>query len=251
MAKKSKRQGDIFDVIFNISMFIGMVIAITIRTTMKILLFIYDVITIYSTGYRKKSGNGFFKTYFNKGHMGEFLLFRKLSRITHKDNLFTNLYLPGQNTTHTELDIVLLSHKGIFLYEVKNYGGYIYGSRDDKYWTQVLRFIIKNKFFNPLRQNFAHHKALESYLGVGFAEIIPMISFSNRSKLSKIQVNMDSYVLQTKDTIKLTKQILKSGPVLFDETHLKQMRLKLTYATLKDQVFKDNHVNEVKAFVDK
>jgi len=251
MSKKRSSQLDFFDLLFGISFTLWFIISSLIIIIAKLIAFGYDVVTIYQSGYKEKSGNGFFKTYFNKGHMGEFKLYRKLTRVAPKTDIFMNMYIPGKNTTHTELDIVVLSDRGILLYEVKNYGGSIYGSKSDVYWTQVLSYFIKNKFYNPIRQNYLHHKSLTNYLNVNESEIIPIISFTNRSKLRRIDVDHRHYVLQTKDTIAFTKKILKDGPILFDQLALNQMRHVLKEASLKGLNIKDAHVQEVTQLINK
>lgn len=251
MAKRRSNRVDIFDVLFGASLTLWFVISTLIIIIVKIIAFGYDVVTIYQSGYKEKSGNGFFKTYFNKGHMGEFKLYRRLTKIARKEDIFTNIYIPGKNTTHTELDLVLISDRGILLYEVKNYGGSIYGSKSDVYWTQVLSYFIKNKFYNPIRQNYLHHKSLSNYLNVNESEIVPIISFTNRSKLRRIDVDHRHYVLQTNDTVAFTKKILRDGPVLFDQAALNQMRHVLKEASLKGLDIKVAHIQEVTQFVNK
>jgi hypothetical protein len=251
MSKKRSNQLDFFDLMSGISFTLWLIISSLIIIIIKVIAFGYDDVTIYQSGYKEKSGNRFFKTYFNKGHMGEFKLYRKLTQIVRKADIFTNMYILGKNTTHTELDLVVLSDRGILLYEVKNYRGSIYGSKSEVYCTQVLSYFIKNKFYNPIRQNYLHHKSLANYLNVNESEIVPIISFTNRSKLRRIDADHRHYVLQTKYTIAFTKKILKDGPILFDQLALNQMRHVLKEASLKGLNIKDAHIQEVKQLVNK
>ena len=82
MAKKRNTQHSIFTVL------IGTIIIVLITIIFRVLFFAYDVITIYTTKYKQKSGNGFFKTYFNKGNYGEFELYRKIVRLFGKKICF-------------------------------------------------------------------------------------------------------------------------------------------------------------------
>jgi len=82
---------------------------------------------------------------------------------------------------------------------MKNYSGFIFGSEKDQNRTQVLNKFSKNKFYNPLRQNYAHVKGVERYLELSEKEIIPVIVFSNHSKLSKINVYQNQQIIQIKD----------------------------------------------------
>ena len=63
--------------------------------------------------------------------------------------LLTNLILPLRNGDDTEIDCVLISRKGIFCIEIKNWVGHISGSDKDDFWIQ--------KYDDPYRKN-KHHK---------------------------------------------------------------------------------------------
>lgn len=66
----------------------------------------------------------------------------------------------------TQVDFLVVSRFGLFVIEVKNYSGYIFGTERQKQWTQVLNRNCKYRFQNPLHQNYRHMKCLESLLGV-------------------------------------------------------------------------------------
>ena len=76
----------------------------------------------------------------------------------------------------TQIDLVVVSQHGIFVIEVKNFKGWIYGRENDKYWTQVL-YSKKSKFYNPLLQNYRHIKALEEFLDVDKSAIHSIVFF--------------------------------------------------------------------------
>ena len=159
MSKRNK-QDSVFKILAQLIVAISALIG---RLTIRFIVFIFDVITFYSSKYKIKSGNGFLKTYFDKGNYGEFILFRKVIRLVGKESVLCNLYLDNKNTEKTEIDVLAVTNKGIYVFEMKNYSGYIYGTEKDLYWTQVLNRWTKNKFYNPLKQNYAHIKAVESY----------------------------------------------------------------------------------------
>lgn len=68
------------------------------------------------------------------------------------------------NGTTTQIDHILVSKFGIFVIETKNMKGWIFGSKEQKQWTQSI-YGKKNSFQNPLDQNYKHTKALEEILG--------------------------------------------------------------------------------------
>ncbi len=76
---------------------------------------------------------------------------------------FNNLIIPINSAT-TQIDHVYVSRYGIFVVETKNVKGWIFGSKNQKNWTQVW-FKKKSHFQNPLHQNYLHIKALSALLG--------------------------------------------------------------------------------------
>lgn len=77
-------------------------------------------------------------------------------------HLLNNVTLPFQDGT-TQIDHILVSTKGVFVIESKNFSGWIFGNENSEQWTQTI-YRIKNKFQNPLRQNYRHIKAIQQYL---------------------------------------------------------------------------------------
>jgi restriction system protein len=58
-----------------------------------------------------------------------------------------------------------VSKYGIFVVETKNMKGWVFGSENQKQWTQQI-FKHKSKFQNPLHQNYKHVKTLEATLAI-------------------------------------------------------------------------------------
>lgn len=109
-----------------------------------------------------------FKTISNKrkGQIGE----QKVRNILIKfavrsDYLIDNLII-NRNDSSTQIDHILITDKGIFVVETKNFSGKIFGSLNNKNWTQVLAYgNTKNQFLNPIFQNKIHLLALKKILG--------------------------------------------------------------------------------------
>lgn len=88
---------------------------------------------------------------------------------------FHDLILPSLNGT-TQVDHVIVSCYGIFVVETKNYQGWIFGSAEQKKWTQVV-YGNKYSFQNPLHQNYRHIKSLERFLGLPSEKFISVVFF--------------------------------------------------------------------------
>ena len=89
---------------------------------------------------------------------------------------FCDVTLPTEDGT-TQIDHIYVPPFGIFVVETKNYGGWIFGSKNQAQWTQSI-YKKKSKFQNPLRQNYKHIKSLESVLGLPFSTFKSVVVFT-------------------------------------------------------------------------
>ena len=89
------------------------------------------------------------------------------------DQIFRNVYVPDKNGKTSEIDIVAVTNKGLFVFECKNYAGNIYGDAKKEKWIQYVG-NKKSFFYSPILQNKKHCKVLSNYL-VEFGAI-PTIS---------------------------------------------------------------------------
>ena len=99
-----------------------------------------------------------------KGVLGEWQVNLHIKFFLDKDNyrLIKNVTLPTDDGT-TQIDHIIVSKYGIFVVETKNMKGWIFGSANQKQWTQKI-FKHTSKFQNPLHQNYKHVKTLEDLL---------------------------------------------------------------------------------------
>jgi len=87
------------------------------------------------------------------------------------------------DTTHgpTQIDHIVVSRFGVFVVETKNYTGWIFGNAKSKQWTQTI-YRKKSRFQNPLRQNFKHTKAVESFLSLSPRYVHSVVVFAGDAK---------------------------------------------------------------------
>lgn len=90
--------------------------------------------------------------YKNVGQYGEYLTeYALLSRSMEGYYVvLKNLYLPMKGKT-TEIDLLMIHEKGIFVFESKNYSGWIFGSEDQLKWTQCFKSGQREHFYNPYK----------------------------------------------------------------------------------------------------
>jgi len=99
--------------------------------------------------------------------------------------VFEDLLLPSNGSLNTtQIDHVVVSNYGIFCIETKSYKGWIFGNAKDEYWTQII-YRYRKRFYNPLRQNYAHAKAIEELLKYKYPEapIYSLVAFPDADKL--------------------------------------------------------------------
>jgi len=153
------------------------------------------------------------KPYFGRdvGSVGEYNLYRKLQFLEKQSGRFLfNLYIPKANGETTEIDIVLLHPKGIFVFESKNYKGWIFGNSNNRYWTQVLpkgkgKKSNKERIYNPIRQNASHIKHLSKLLDLTIP-MQSMVVFSDEATFKELTIEPSTcdvvYLAQVRGVIK-------------------------------------------------
>lgn len=115
--------------------------------------------------------------------------------------LLSNVMIKRQNGT-SQIDHILIGRKGVFVIETKDFSGKIYGDQYSKYWMQKLNGR-KNTFYNPIRQNYGHIKALEEMLDRKDI-FISLIVFTNKSNIKKIKAEVP--VIQLKKLKRFIKK---------------------------------------------
>lgn len=132
---------------------------------------------------RKISNTTYNNTYKDKGTIGEDEIDDILQRLN-SDNyiVLRNLVLLNNNSTH-QIDHVVVSNYGIFVIETKNYSGFVKGS--DKY-NKWIQFFGRKKYFflNPVIQNKGHIKAIETFFPEYSSYFIPIVCFTDKTRLS-------------------------------------------------------------------
>ena len=83
-----------------------------------------------------------------------------IEKYLHGIHVMKDLYLKTE-TGLTEIDMLLLSDRGIFIVEIKSHNGYIITK--GKHWTQRWGDKVV-RFHNPTHQNAVHKRALEEVL---------------------------------------------------------------------------------------
>lgn len=193
---------------------------------------------------------GIIKTLMNYENVGQFGEFSTEYALTNNNLdgelvVLKNIYIPRRGKT-TEIDLLMIHEKGIFVFESKNYSGWIFGSADQLNWTQALQNGDKNKFYNPIRQNRSHINALAEFLERPVSEFMSYIVFSERCTLKKVPEDTDNiFVVRRPNMLKKLRTTLQFAPVKYTHNEIQAMVDKLKPLANKDAGEKQLHVEDI------
>lgn len=222
-----------------------------------LVLFIFIVIFLINNHnfkkatYYKDTHNSYLGTILNKGRYGEYLTYRELRKYESTGGKFLfNCYLPKDNGETTEADVILINSHGVFVFESKNYSGWIFGNERSKTWTQTLPQgkgkSRKEYFFNPIMQNKLHIKWVKALIGENIT-IHSIIVFSERCTLKKVEYTSPNiYVVKRNAIANLIDEICSNQPCLLDETQINNIYITLYPYTQVDQNIREKHVTDIK-----
>lgn len=100
-----------------------------------------------------------------KGYVGEYKVFSTLfTEFDFPNKILANVQIPTADGRKTEIDLILISPTGIYVFEVKHYNGAVYGRFDSPHWTTYYKSRDSITFDNPLKQNEYHLSQLRKLL---------------------------------------------------------------------------------------
>lgn len=175
-----------------------------------ILMLIHERHIYYASDYYKNNSLPFIKVFFNKGAYGEFGASLCLQKTPFYHKVLYNCYIPMKDNNTTEIDLILLSEKGIYVIENKYYGGWIFGDEASKNWCETFKGK-KYFFYNPIKQNKTHIKYLDKILNIGVENYMSVITFNGNAVLKKISVQSSNVKVMR---VKQLKQLIMAAQSL-------------------------------------
>lgn len=174
-----------------------------------------------------------------RGFLGEVFVAGVLKTLPSGEYLLLNdVMLPAPFGT-TQIDHIIISIYGIFVVETKTYSGMIAGSEYGEQWTEY-RHGGKYPFRNPLKQNYAHIKALEDVLGYSKDVFFPIVAFSGECSLKVTSEKPVIYIRDLKETI------LAHTEKKFSAEELPMIEKKIKKANVNGLLSKISHNRQVK-----
>lgn len=226
-----------------------------ITLTVAIILIVFFINRHYymKTAYYKMTHISYLSLCFNKGRLGEYYTYKYLEPLGGNKKYLFNCYLPKDDNTTTEIDVILLHNSGIYVFESKNYSGWIFGSEKQTNWVQTLptkhRHSKKSYFFNPIIQNNVHIKWLQAYLKeFESAQFYSYIVFSDRCTLKKIALTSDNvHVINRYNLLKILSQNASLSKTYLSDTEINNIYNKLYPLTQISDMQKTAHINNVQS----
>ena len=172
------------------------------------------------------------------GKKGEDDLYSLLSGIPGNKRILRNLHIPYKNGGYAEIDMVMLTKQGIYVFEYKNYHCDVYVPDDinQKYWYRTTKGknSMTYAFYSPLMQNTTHISALDEYLN-GFSGLRGikerMLSYVVFSDECRIHNNPAYYQRNEIMNLHNVEDFMKDDIVL--EISLSDSALDILYTLLK------------------
>ncbi len=166
-----------------------------------------------------------------KGKRLEYLTYRSLRHFENKGGKFLfNILIPKWKGETTEIDVLLVCAKGIFVFECKNFSGWIFGNELQKKWTQTLPLgrgrCQKEQFYNPIMQNASHIRHLKNLIGINLP-IWSIIVFSDRCEFKDVTIVSNVSVINHYNTTYAVAKICNQIPDVCTEAEINVIYSKL------------------------
>lgn len=184
------------------------------------------------------------------GEYGEFLTEKQLQKINiGYKKILKNVYLfKNDNYETTEIDMVMLHSTGIYVFESKNFSGWIFGDSYQKQWTQSMPGAKKYKFYSPIRQNYGHIQALKRQLNIDNDDVfISYIVFSDRCELKSVPENTENTKIVKR--VKLLGELyqdIKNRKIIYANDEIDKMYDALYYCNKFSEELKNKHIADIK-----
>lgn len=186
----------------------------------------------------------------NIGKAGERWVSHKLNWLPKEYIVLNDIMLPSNYGT-TQIDHIVVSPYGIFVIETKNYKGWIFGNEDSEEWTQSLIGRKKmlgwsseqHRFRNPIRQNYAHIKAVQNLLSdIGDFTIIPIVVFSDNATL---KITTNKYIVTNWGNLRCI--MFQFNKVCIPEQQIQPIVDKINLANIKENESREQHTSSVQS----
>lgn len=230
------------------------VVAFVLLVILALALISYDYTTKLKAN--KKTDKFNFQEGLNtvRGTCSELDLIVKLTTMGFKPGaIFHDLYIVNSWGTYTQIDVVLATKVGIFVFEVKDYSGWISGKFNDNYWTQTFQYGRRFEFYNPIKQNHTHVENLKRKLflqnSIPFFSVI--IFYGDCDFKTSLSLPENTYLIHAKDLKDTIRKILVNNPeAQYPNKQQIIYILKDSVNNGQDTTIVESHISNIRKFAD-
>ena len=164
-------------------------------------------------------------------------------------NAVGNIYLQKENGEYTEIDHVFIHKTGLFVIETKNYSGWIFGDENNAKWTQTFPNGRKIQFFNPIKQNNIHIKALKHALKeYSHVPMYSIVAFGKKCVLKDIAVSSENVKVIQVDQLESTiNTIIENSTVDIPKEDRDGIYKLLNLSTKEKRELRKVHIGHIEA----
>ena len=205
------------------------------------------------TEYAKVTGLKYKDVMSDVGRSGEYLTYEELTRVPGYKRFLFNCLLPAKDGNTTEIDILMIHASGIYVFECKNYKGWIFGNESQRIWTQALsngkgKKAQKEHFYNPMMQNASHIRWLEKYLnGLYPGKIYSYIIFGDKCSFKSVtQTEHQHSLAHVGELSRMIGYDVKARGSVFSNEFIDKIYDKLYPLSQKTEQERAEHVSQVK-----
>jgi hypothetical protein len=125
--------------------------------------------------------------------------------------IYHDLYFINRNGTISQVDLVVPTKVGIIVFEIKDYGGWLFGKGNRTNWTQVLAYgKEKYQFYNPIMQNQKHIDSIinleDQFRNIPFFSVIVFFGSCEFKDISAVPE--DVYLIKSWEVNDVVEKIL-------------------------------------------
>ena len=171
------------------------------------------------------------------GKRGERNVNFNLHFLPNEYHLFNDVYICF-NDKSVQIDHIVVSKYGVFVIETKNIKGWIFGTDTSEYWIKNM-YGKKYKFYNPIKQNYSHVKALQILLKISRDKFIPIVAFLPQATL---KCTTDELVINSN---KLLRTIRKYKNVILADSEVDRIVIELSTLPCVDKKMRTKHVSDI------
>jgi len=199
-----------------------------------------------------------------KGWIGEMRVHRVLRKIAKQEGgLELHDFMFEDDISSSQIDNMLLTKKALYVLEVKNYSGYIFGSETQTDWTMTVKHvnkvtgrngkiyqkvhISKHSFYNPIMQNQTHIRKIKNLTNISeFIPIYNVIVFGRNALLKDVSHSPSCKVLLHKELFRYINSM--ESQIQSELSTEKQMEIvdMLFLHNITDKKRRKKHVKDIR-----